>query len=98
MHKFVSVKKGFFLISLTISFIVLSNSVYSSEATQSDWLKRNVTINFNNEPLGRVLEKISQQSGVSILYDDAFAHEKVIGNFKDIKISDAVTRLFKGKN
>ena len=72
----------------------------SSAAGQSTtgWLDDRVTLRFQDEAMNEVLGKISQQTGIAILYDENLAGEKVTGNYKNIKFSEAINRLFSEKN
>jgi type II secretory pathway component GspD/PulD (secretin) len=63
-----------------------------------NWSERPVTVNFPNEPLSKVLNKIAKQAGLSVLYDQTLANEIVNGNYNGVKASKAITRLFKGQN
>ncbi|MCI5209072.1 MAG: hypothetical protein D3910_09825 [Candidatus Electrothrix sp. ATG2] len=48
--------------------------------------------------MNSVLGKISEQTGVAILYDEKLADQKVTGHYKNIKFSEAIDRLFSGTN
>ncbi|MCI5130604.1 MAG: hypothetical protein D3904_03580 [Candidatus Electrothrix sp. EH2] len=75
--------------------------IAASAAGQQDeveWLDDPVTIRFQDELMSVVLGKISQQSGVAILYDEKLADQKVTGYYKGIKFSEAINRLFSEKN
>ena len=85
-------------ILLFLAVIFISNIVLSATKNETNWLDETISINFQNEPLSKVLKQISEQTGVSIAYDQELANEKVTGNFEHIKTSDAITRLFRSKN
>jgi len=61
-------------------------------------LDKRVTLCFQNEPLGQVIEEISKQSKISILYNQELSSEKVTGDYRNISVSDALNRLFSHKN
>lgn len=85
--------------ALTILFfIVLFPAAALSFQEKSSWLDNSVTIEFDNLPMKTVLERIGKQAGVSILYDQSLANEKVMGKLHNVKVSDAIDRLFKGRN
>ncbi len=92
------VTKFVFFTLLFVILISLTNRAFSATQKQSNWLDDPININFENEPLRKLLNQIAQQTGVSIAYDQELANEKVTGNYQNIKTSDAITRLFRGKN
>jgi DNA-directed RNA polymerase subunit N (RpoN/RPB10) len=61
-------------------------------------LNDSVSVQFQEELMSAVLEKISRQTGIAILYDEDLADQKVTGHYKDIKFSEAINRLFSEKN
>ncbi|MCI5157673.1 MAG: hypothetical protein D3906_04395 [Candidatus Electrothrix sp. AUS1_2] len=85
----------FLLVFFLQSFFYVSLAVGQGA---TDWLNEGVTIRFQDEPMSAVLGKISQQTGIAILYDENLAGEKVTGHYKDIKFSEAIDRLFSEKN
>lgn len=90
-------KFGYFAV-LLIATMLMPDNVFSTTAKENGWLDKQVTMQFQSEPLSNVLAEITQQTGISIIYNLELANEKVNINYKDIKASDAITRLFKGKN
>ena len=90
-------KISFFWI-LCIGITFLTNNAIAATKKANNWLDEPLTISFQNEPLSKVLKRISERTGVSIAYDQELANEKVTGNYKDLKTSDAITRLFRNKN
>jgi hypothetical protein len=97
MKNSLTFKVGYFVV-LFVTVIILPVNVFSVEQQANSWLDEPVTIRFQNEPLSKMLEKISKKTGIAILYDQELANDKVSGNYKDVKVSDAITRLFCGKN
>jgi len=83
---------------LCIGIILLTSNVIAATKKARSWLDEPITISFKNEPLSKVLEQISERIGISIAYNQELANEKVTGNYKDVKTSDAITRLFRNKN
>ncbi|MCI5223075.1 MAG: hypothetical protein D3924_10465 [Candidatus Electrothrix sp. AR4] len=72
---------------------------FSSAAQEKvQWLDNTVSIRFQNKSLEKVLKGISLQTGVVIIFDQEMADQKVSGNYKKIKLSDAINRLFLGKD
>lgn len=97
MLKLHTIKISFII--LFVFFVLPLNRVKIAEANDtSNWLDMPVTTTFQNEPLKKVLQNISEQTGISIAYDQTLANEKITGNYQKIKISDAIDRLFKNKN
>lgn len=90
-------KISFFWI-LCISITFLTSNAIAVTKKANNWLDEPLTISFQKEPLSEVLKQISERTGVSIAYDQELANEKVTGNYKNVKISDAITRLFRDKN
>jgi hypothetical protein len=90
-------KISFFWV-LCIGVTLLTSNVIAATKKASSWLDEPITISFKNEPLSVVLEQISKRIGVSIAYNQELANEKVTGNYKNVKISDAITRLFRNEN
>ncbi|WP_339138575.1 MAG: hypothetical protein WGN25_09740 [Candidatus Electrothrix sp. GW3-4] len=87
--------------TIILCMILLSCVVFSTLAVGQDkagWLNDTVTVRFQEEPMSAVLGKISQQTGIAILYDEKLADQKVTGHYKDIKFSEAINRLFSDKN
>lgn len=80
-----------------IFFCLLTTSV-TLRADTAGWLDEKVNIRFQNEAMSKVLGKISQQTGVAILFDEKLASEKVTGYYKNIKFSEVINRLFSEKN
>ena len=70
----------------------------ASEAPTLDWLNQSITIQIDNKPLHEILNKIGQQTGIAIVYDQSLANERVMGKYQDIPVSEALNRLFRGKN
>jgi len=97
MKNSLTVKVGYFTV-LFVAVIIMPVNVYSVDQQADNWLDAPVTIRFQNEPLSKMLGKISKKTGIAILYDQELADDKVSGNYKDVKASDAITRLFSGKN
>ncbi len=85
----------FFVISLYLIHPLLARAG-AKQATQ--WLNAPVTIRFQEKPLSGVLKELSRQTDIAILYDENLANERVTGNFKNVKASDAINRLFSKKN
>ncbi len=83
-----------FLAALFLQGIAYSAAIQNT----APWLDTPVTVRFQNQPLSKVLEKISKQTGIAVLYDQELANEKVTGNYKGVKASDAITRLFNSEN
>jgi type II secretory pathway component GspD/PulD (secretin) len=74
---------------------------FATPATGQDgttWLNDSVSVRFQDESMSTVLGKISQQTGIAILYDEKLADQKVTGHYKDIKFSEAINRLFSETN
>lgn len=65
---------------------------------KTEWLNDKVTLRFQEEPMSSVLGKLSQQTGIAILYDEKLAGQKVTGLYKDIKFAEAINRLFSETN
>ncbi|MCI5121898.1 MAG: hypothetical protein D3908_12040 [Candidatus Electrothrix sp. AUS4] len=80
-----------------IFFCFLLTSVALGD-NKTGWLDDKVTIRFQNEAMSVVLGKISAQTGVAILYDENLKDHEVTGNYKRIKFSEAINRLFSEKN
>ncbi|MCI5223852.1 MAG: hypothetical protein D3924_14565 [Candidatus Electrothrix sp. AR4] len=93
-------KKKICTIVMVSFFVGLCIYDDSSSAAQkkTHWLNSAVSVRFQNERLENVLGKISKQTGVVIVFNQELADEKVTGNYKGIKLSDAINRLFLGKN
>jgi len=84
-----------------ISLVTLLLPFYGFAAQKAGavhWLDKPVTLRFPGEPLSKVLDKLGKQAGISVFYDQELANDIVRGNYKAVKFSEAVTRLFKGKN
>jgi hypothetical protein len=90
-------KISFFWI-LCIGLTFFTSNAIAATKKANNWLDEPLTISFQNEPLSKVLKRISERIGVSIAYDQELANEKVTGNYKNLKTSDAITRLFRNKN
>ena len=90
-------KSGYFLLFF-LAVLFMSGTALSGSQEGANWLDHPVTIRFQGETLGSVLESIAKQTGIAILYDQELANEKVSGNFKNVKASEAITRLFGSKN
>lgn len=88
------------MVSLLLVLTLGQLSLCSAEEVdrQAAWLDAPVTIEFSNENLSSALEKISNQTGISILYDEALAKEKVSASYYNVKAVEAINRLFAGKN
>ncbi|MCI5226330.1 MAG: hypothetical protein D3918_06630 [Candidatus Electrothrix sp. AX2] len=65
---------------------------------KTEWLNDKVTLRFQEEPMSSVLGKLSEQTGIAILYDEKLAGQKVTGLYKDIKFAEAINRLFSETN
>ena len=89
-------KNNIIILSLIFFSLLLTSVVFGNDTT--GWLDENVNIRFQNETMSVVLGKISTQTGIAILYDENLAEQKVTGNYKDIKFSEAINRLFSDKN
>ncbi|MCI5124964.1 MAG: hypothetical protein D3925_10910 [Candidatus Electrothrix sp. AR5] len=86
---------------MALCITLLSVMLFSTLATGQDkegWLNDRVTIRFQEKPMSIVLGKISQKTGIAILYDENLSNQKVTGHYKDIKFSEAIDRLFSEKN
>jgi len=83
---------------LYIILIFFASSAIATTLKADNWLDEPISISFQNETLSKVLKQISEQTGVSIAYDQKLATEKVTGAYQGVKTSDAITRLFKSKN
>jgi|GEM_PF-5735047 len=82
-----------------LCFAILAMPLFcSAEQQTSNWLDMPVTLSFRNEPLNKVLDEIGRQAHLSVVYDKAFASEPVMGIYQNVKASEAIARLFKGKN
>lgn len=92
------VKTASFLLMLFVAQCFFVVQCYSVEGRGTNPFESNITMQFDNEPMSKVLKKISVQTGVSIMYDVRFSTDKVSGDFKGISVEDAVNRLFKGVN
>jgi type II secretory pathway component GspD/PulD (secretin) len=88
----------FFWLLLTAFFLLPFDTANAYAEKNYDWLDEPVTLRFQNESLRTVLEKISKKTGISILFAQDLADEKVTGNYQNVKASEAVTRLFSSKN
>ncbi len=93
-----SVKKVDLFTALLIILILFPCNVFSTSEKESNWLDKQVSITFRNEPLRKVLSGIAQQASISIIYAQELANEKVNGDYNNLKALDAITRLFNGKN
>ncbi|MCW5212359.1 hypothetical protein VU04_05570 [Desulfobulbus sp. TB] len=86
----------------TISCLTLFFCLFFSSLAfglgKTEWLNDKVTIRFQEEPMSSVLGKLSQQTGIAILYDEKLAGQKVTGLYKDIKFAEAINRLFSETN
>ncbi len=85
----------FFVISLYLTHPLLARAGAKQTTL---WLNAPVTIRFQEKPLSGVLKELSRQTDIAILYDENLANERVTGNFKNVKASDAINRLFSKKN
>ncbi len=91
--------KVFHFVMLSIIFVLFMFVEFLPAAQKKiDWLDKPVTIRFQEEKLSTVLEKISKQTGIVISYDLDMAEKKVTGNYKNVKFSNAVNRLFNSTN
>lgn len=91
-----TIKVRYILLLIIITFTL--GNVFSVAAKTTDWLDELVTIRFKDESLNLVLEEISKQTGIAILYEQDLATEKVTVNYKDVKVAAAIGRLFRAKN
>ena len=87
-----------YLSILYVVLVLIASDAIAAAQKAGNWLDEPISVSFQNEPLNKVLKQISEQTGVSIAYDQELANEKVTGNYKNVKTSDAITRLFKSKN
>ena len=90
-------KADCFIILLIIILLLVGNNLLAAQKA-TNWLDEPVTILFQNEPLSKVLEKISKQTITAIMVSSTQANEKVTGDYKNVKASGAITRLFSSKN
>lgn len=86
------------IVGLIIAIIMVAGNAFSSGSSDDEWLRKPVIVKFNKEPLKNVLYEISQQTGISIIYNSDFANEEITGQYDGVEASEAITRLFKGKN
>jgi len=93
-----STAKNCYLSILYAILILIASDVIAATQRADNWLDEPINISFQNEPLSKVLKQISEQTGISIAYDQQLANEKVTGNYQNVKTSNAITRLFKSKN
>ena len=85
--------------SLLILGILFSpTDIFSAEQKSTNWLDDPVTIRFHDEPLNKILVEISKQTGIAILYDQKLSNKEISCNYTNVKVSEAITRLFTGKN
>ncbi len=94
----VLVIKASFLVGICVCLTLLTSNAIAATQKATSWLDKPISISFENEPLSKVLKQISEQTSVSIAYDQELANEKVTGNYQNVKTSDAITRLFRSKN
>ncbi len=98
LYKFNGSVTRCFVLSLSIVWHLVFIPVLQASQQMDGWLEEPVTIHFQNEPLKAVLMEISKQTGISILYDEALVTERVFGKYNNIPFSEAINRIFKGKN
>lgn len=84
------------LISL-LSLVCISDA-FASNTNGQHWLTQPVSLEFNNEPLRKVLGRISSETGVAIMYDEALGGELVTGFYKEVSLEKAIMRLFTNRN
>ncbi|MCI5189031.1 MAG: hypothetical protein D3905_04365 [Candidatus Electrothrix sp. AS4_5] len=85
------------IICLTLFFCFFLSPLAFGQG-KTEWLNDKVTLRFQEEPMSSVLGKLSQQTGIAILYDEKLAGQKVTGLYKDIKFAEAINRLFSETN
>lgn len=83
---------------LLLTLLLLSINTISFAQNIDSWIEEPVTVRFQNKPLGKVLGIISQQTGIAIFFDQELSDEKVTCDYKNVKVSDAINRLFSDKN
>jgi len=91
------------LISRKVKFFIVIIAFFHScnvlSATEfGEWLDEPVSLDFQNESYQKVLNEISQQTGITIIFDENLAKEKTTCNVSDIRVIDVISRIFKGKN
>ena len=96
--KKICLTKTSYLSIFFISLILFTCNAIANTKKVDNWLDEPINISFHNEALSKVLKQISEQTGVSIAYDQELANKKVTGNYQNVKTSDAITRLFKSSN
>lgn len=83
---------------LFVGSLLLVPAQVALAVQDNTWLESTVSVQFQNESRENVLKKVAQQSGISIIYDQELANEKIAGSFNNVTIADAINRLFRGKN
>jgi uncharacterized protein YbaA (DUF1428 family) len=93
-----ALKKYKIVILILVGWLCASAACLSAAENTSVWLNVPVTVRFQNESLNKVLGDISRQAGVVLFFDQALADKKVSGSYKDVKLSEAINRLFSEEN
>lgn len=85
-------------LSICLVLITLPYNAAASADFEEDWLSQSVSIEFKKEPLKLVLGRLSKQTGVAIMYDEALGDNKVSGIYANIRLEKAISRLFARQN
>jgi hypothetical protein len=65
-------------------------------AVETDYFEQPITMSFNQSELGTVLKKISEMSGIKIIYDEKISQKSVSGIYEEVPLRIVVHRLLKG--
>jgi hypothetical protein len=86
-------RKKYFLNLFVFCLLVATGT---AQAVEPDIFEQPVTINFHDNELGVVLKKLSDVSGIQIIYDKKISTKKVSGVFKNEPFMAVIHRLLGG--
>ncbi len=83
---------------LTLFFLMLPVCVSAVPAIESDIFEQPVTVKFSNNELGVVLKRLSDDTGIQIIYDEKISKKMVAGSYKNVPFLTVMQRLLGGEN
>lgn len=88
-------KKACLLTFFFLLFFVCASAV---PAIDSDIFEQPVTVQFINDELGVVLKRLSDDTGIQIIYDEKISKKMVSGSYKNVPYLKVMQRLLGGVN
>ncbi|WP_153306399.1 hypothetical protein [Desulfogranum japonicum] len=90
-------EKIFFYLILVV-LMLTSQNVFLCHAVEQNCFEQSITLKFKQVELGTIFNKIAQESGVQIIYDEKISKSIVSGEYADVPLREVVARLLRGVN